>query len=103
MKLTTLHPPAERESVVVEIVRLIAAVEGCEPDEIDPPLYDAVDPIALDDLFAGDRSRAVGGRVTFEYRGYDVTVTADRRVAVEFPVDRSTPRDAPSETVSPRE
>lgn len=44
-----------------------------------PPLYEAVDPDALDALFADSQTF---GAVTFEYAGHDVTVRADGRVEV---------------------
>jgi len=44
-----------------------------------PPLYEVVDPDALDALFAN--SQTVGA-VSFEYAGHDVTVRADGHVDV---------------------
>jgi len=44
-----------------------------------PPLYEVVDPDALDALFADDGAFGV---VTFEYAGHDVTVRADGTVEV---------------------
>lgn len=77
------------DSVGVRIVRKIAAREGIDPSMLDPPLYDVIDPEALDAVFesvAGtDRAH---GQVQFEYAGYAVTVSADYAVTV----DSSEPR-----------
>jgi len=46
------------------------------------PLFESVDPDALDRLFAptaGDPGRASNGRVRFRYEGCDVSVHADGR------------------------
>ncbi len=63
------------------IIEAIAAHEGVDVTEIEPPAYDplftAVNPEALDELFrtaAGAESDAV---VTLEYEGYEVVVRAD--------------------------
>lgn len=47
------------------------------------PLYEVVDPDALDNLFRpneGSVNDDVVGRVTFTYGGYDVTVRADGEI-----------------------
>lgn len=67
---------AERAST-----RVIEAVaEATDGDPLDmEPLYDVVDPEALDCLFA----TAVTGHVSFQYDGHDVTVHSDGRVLVD--------------------
>ena len=60
------------------IVETVSARTGQSVVDL-PPLYDVVDPDALDDLFTG---RQTLGVVTFEYAGHDVTVRADRTVDV---------------------
>jgi Halobacterial output domain 1 len=76
---TTVREP----SIVVLIQAAIAARGG--PDTGDcPPLYDAIDPDALDTLFAPlHRESERHGKVMFEYCGYDVTVHADRTIELE--------------------
>lgn len=60
------------EDVTMDVVRAVADRKGVEPTDIDERLYDAVDAEALARLFAGtDR-----GRVTFEFAGVSVEVTA---------------------------
>ncbi|AGB37328.1 HalOD1 output domain-containing protein [Natronococcus occultus] len=75
-------------SLSYEVIAEIAAREGVEPTDIEPPeydaLYDVINPEALDSLFApreNGLSRA-SGRIEFEYCGYDVTVTSDGDVEV---------------------
>ncbi|ELZ15592.1 hypothetical protein C478_05084 [Natrinema thermotolerans DSM 11552] len=63
------------------IIEAIAAHEGVDVTEIEPPAYEplftAVNPEALDELFrtaAGTESNAV---VSLEYEGYEIVVRAD--------------------------
>lgn len=71
------------------VVEAVAEREGVEPTELVPPeyetLYDAVDPAALDALFAPRANGAdrADGSVTFPFCGYTVTVTADGTVSVD--------------------
>jgi len=66
-----------------EVVRTVAAREGVDETDL-PPLYDAIDPDALDALLASvgteDPDRA---SVDFEYAGHRVVVSGDRTVTVE--------------------
>jgi hypothetical protein len=77
---TTMHRPPDEQSASVAVVEAIAAKEGVETTEL-PVLYDAIDPDALDQLFAGN-SR-VRGSIQFTYCGYTVTVTAAGDVALD--------------------
>jgi hypothetical protein len=63
-----------------EIVERIAARAEVSSDDLEP-LYEAIDPEALNALFAPrtNGSDRTGGQVTFTYAGYTVTVTSDRR------------------------
>ena len=63
--------PSER------VVRAVAAAEGVDPVALSVPLFEAIDPDALDALFATPRA---SGRVSFAYCGYLVTVTANGEV-----------------------
>ncbi|MBO4247640.1 hypothetical protein IL252_07400 [Halomicrobium sp. IBSBa] len=65
-------PPS---TAIVEAVSTSADTPAVEL----PPLYEVVDPDALDALFADGQTFGV---VTFEYAGYDVTVRADGHVEV---------------------
>ena len=60
------------------VVSSVAAHKGVEPVAL-PPLYDALDPDALDALFATARG---DGQVTFEYAGCTVECAGDGSVDV---------------------
>jgi len=66
-----------------EVVSAVAAHEGVDETEL-PPLYDVIDPDALDALLS---SVQTGGSdqasVDFEYAGYRVVVFEDRTVVIE--------------------
>ncbi|MFB6303356.1 MAG: HalOD1 output domain-containing protein [Haloferacaceae archaeon] len=66
------------ESTLAAVVRAVSAVEGVEPTDL-PPLYEAVDPDALDRLVQSIRS---AGFVVFSYADYTVAVHADDVVEV---------------------
>jgi hypothetical protein len=72
--------PGVSERVIFEI----AGRKGVDPVEIDEPLYEVIDPDALDSLVES-ASRTFGRSsvtVSFTYCGYDVTVTGDEEVRV---------------------
>lgn len=60
------------------IVKTVSSRTGQPVTEL-PPLYEVIDPDALDVLFSG---RETLGVVTFEYAGHDVTVRADQTIDV---------------------
>ena len=62
------------------VVETVADALGTEPNDL-RPLYEAVDPGALDALFEPPH-QFTGGRVTFAFEGCTVTVDADGQVAV---------------------
>ena len=70
---------ADDQSVTDCILSIIGTHERADPAEFDQRLYDAVDPDALESLFGRE---SVACTVEFTYRGYEVTVTGDRRVSV---------------------
>lgn len=65
------------ESVSGEVLATVAARENTDPAELQPPLYEVIDPEALDSLFTPrtDGSVRTGGEVQFTYRGYRIRVT----------------------------
>lgn len=71
------------------VIEAVAEAEGVSPAEIRPPAYQslhaAVDPEALDALFAmrSDGTPRPGGAVTFPFCGYEVTVAAGGDVCLE--------------------
>lgn len=64
-------------SVSERIVLEIADREGIDAREVPVPLYDAINPEALESLFRGN-----SGRVTFEYMGYLVSVTHEHELTL---------------------
>jgi hypothetical protein len=65
------------------VIRAVAAHDGVDETEL-PPLYDAVDPDALDALLASTRADGPGqASVTFEYAGHTVVVSGDGTVSLE--------------------
>lgn len=60
------------------VVQEIADIKDMAPTELSP-LYEAIDPDALNTLFQGKMS----GSVTFEYEGYTVTVEENSEVTVQ--------------------
>ncbi|QCS43032.1 HalOD1 output domain-containing protein [Natrinema versiforme] len=72
---------------VTLVVEAVADREGVAPMELQPPLYDAVDPEALNALVSSADGDTDTGtvRVSFEYNGYDITVGSDGDVSVGEP------------------
>lgn len=66
-----------RKPTSTTVLEAIAEVKGVDIVELSPPLYETVDPEALDKLFQGGH-----GEVHFEYLDYEVTVDHDDNVEV---------------------
>lgn len=67
------------------VIRAVASVNGTDPTEMQP-LYEAIDPDALDRVFESgpDRSQPLtDGLVSFRFGACHVTVYADGRTVVE--------------------
>lgn len=71
---------ARPPSVGTEIVKRVAAQQGVDPLDLDPPLYDAIDPEALDKLMNGSDGQL---RVEFVYQGYTITVNRGGSVSLD--------------------
>lgn len=70
------------------VIRAVAAVNGTDPVQM-RPLYDAIDPDALDRMFdeaPGRPHPLPDGAVSFRFNDCDVTVYGDGRTVVS-PVD----------------
>ena len=71
-------------SVSLDVVRAVSERAGIDPVDL-PPLYERVDPDALDDLFAPAGHRpGLMGRVTFRYCGHLITVFNDGKLGIEL-------------------
>lgn len=73
------------EAPSTKVIEEVADHEGVDPTALKTPLYDCIDPDALDAVFQGGRDGAgpASGRVEFEYHGYRVIVEPPGRVQVE--------------------
>jgi len=69
------------ESASVAVMEALAAIRHCEPTDLEP-LYDSVDPDALDRVV---ESSSNGVRVTVHIDGFEVVVTGDRRLEITPP------------------
>lgn len=80
--LTYEREPDEPPSL--SVIRAVAAVNETDPTRM-RPLYEAIDPDALDHLFASTSRRSTPlshGFVSFRYGDCDVTVYGDGRTVV---------------------
>lgn len=75
---------AHEGNVSDKVINKVAEAEDVDPLELTPPLYDVIDPDALDLVFATTPTAGrMEGTVTFSYNGYDVTVWGDGDVSVK--------------------
>ena len=82
---TTLSADDASSSLIDQILTAIAESDGRPMEELDP-LYDVIDPEALETLFAPKASgspRPVG-KVSFRYMGYRVTVSSNGAIELTF-------------------
>ncbi|WP_317175806.1 HalOD1 output domain-containing protein [Halomontanus rarus] len=77
---TTEWDRDSEDTPVFAVVSAVAEASGADPLEL-PPLGDAIDPDALNELFTV-RSESTVAKVTFEYAGYDITVRGNGEVQV---------------------
>ena len=76
-----LAPAPETTHTVSErVVAAVADRDGVSPLDISPPLFDSIDPDALDRLYGEGRS---GVTTAFEFAGYRVTVRAGGHVELD--------------------
>ncbi|WP_266075871.1 HalOD1 output domain-containing protein [Haladaptatus caseinilyticus] len=64
------------------VIGELAETVGVEPHELQPPLYDVIDPEILDRLVRRDGD-ATDASVSFTYREFTVVVRSDGYVSVE--------------------
>lgn len=67
----------ETRSASEAVIQEVAEQEGIQPGEMNPPLFEAVDPEALDRVLRDT------GSVSFEYHGYLVTVDHSANVNLQ--------------------
>lgn len=76
-RTTTVSTRTGEQKISETVLAAVADYKGTDVFELDPPLYDALDPDALDSLFRGSQ-----GSVRFDYWGCTVTVSHDGVVTV---------------------
>lgn len=84
VRSTSPTPKWKTGSVSERVVHAVARARDVDPLELDP-LYDSVDPDALERLFDASSASdsAVQGRIVFGMAGCEVTVRSDGRVDVD--------------------
>lgn len=71
----SIHTHSENtESITAAVLTAVTEATGTKPAT---PLYEAIDPDALEDLY-----QHASPKVSFEYVGYRVTIHSDRTVTV---------------------
>ncbi|WP_435075579.1 HalOD1 output domain-containing protein [Halorubrum sp. HHNYT27] len=73
-----LHEDTDR-SASHSVVSSIAELTGRDPNDLDP-LWDSVDPEALDSFVDHASDRSTPCRIAFEYEGYEVELIGARRL-----------------------
>jgi len=78
------------QRISTQIIEAIAETAGVDPLEL-PPLYEAIDPEALDTLIAGSEANqsASPDIIEFAYADYTVTVYGDQTIEVTDTVSSS--------------
>jgi hypothetical protein len=87
---TPVERTARNESLAEIVVWTVADAKDVDPMDIDEPLYETIDPDALERLFEGASAGQSKQRIEFTLAGCDVTVYGDRRVVVQPPADTET-------------
>lgn len=68
---------SSRESVTEAVIEAVADYADVEKTELQEPLYDAIEPDALDRLFYNGQ-----GKITFEYLEFIVAVDDEYKVEI---------------------
>lgn len=78
-----MTPPDDGRPVSERVVAAVGRERDADPTDLDP-LYDAVDPEAIDDLFpvAADAAGDPVREFTFTYEGYVVRIAQDGTVGL---------------------
>ena len=71
--------PGGEPTVSERVIEAVAEAEGVDPTDVTPPLYDVMDPDALDQLF---ESASVNKQFVFSYSGHEVAVGEEGEVLV---------------------
>lgn len=79
MQESVTEPPS------IAVIEAVADRDSVDETALETPLFDVIDPCALDALFhpKPDGTARGGGTVTFSYEGYAVTVQSDGTVTLQ--------------------
>lgn len=77
-----MNEPDDGQPAWQRALEELAAREGVEPTDLEPPLGAVIDPVATESLLGSARERGTAARVAFEYLDYEVTLHSDGSVAV---------------------
>lgn len=78
----TTHEAGGETSLSITVVEALAEAKGVSPVDIEQPLYDVVDPDALDRLFVCEDDHGTSGYVVFELSSFEITVRSNGDVVV---------------------
>lgn len=70
-------------SVAQAILRAVASHEGVDETTLDQPLFEVIDPDALEALYAHSSATSTPPTVSFEYQGYTVVVESPDHIEVQ--------------------
>ena len=62
------------------VVTFVAALEDVDPPALSP-LFDVVDPDALDSVYESITANSPDGRVVLRYEGYEITLSGDGTIS----------------------
>lgn len=74
------------EEISLAVIGAVSNAENTDPENLNQSLYDAIDPDALNNLFAGEENNPT--KCTFQYHGYTVTIEGDSKITLD-PIDKS--------------
>ena len=78
------HDFTGTQTASLAVIEAVSAVSGTDPIEL-PPLYDVVNPDALNALFEPHERRTDSNlRVEFSYNGFDIVVRGGSEVVVRL-------------------
>lgn len=71
-----------RNKLSTHVVKAVAEITQTDPLSVEPPLYEEIDPDALDNLFEANAAF----RIRFSYAGHDVEIRSDAGGSVDVDV-----------------
>ncbi|MFD1515260.1 HalOD1 output domain-containing protein [Halomarina rubra] len=71
------------DPIYTAVVEAVAETKGVDPLSLEPPLYDVLDPEALDSLYSSPTRTETPLRVSFSYADCTVTVDSDGQILIE--------------------